>query len=258
MNRPIRDWRAQRVWIVGASSGIGAALAQALLVRGARVALSARRGDELVRLAGEAKDAEQALVLPLDLGDMAAFAAALDRLERDWGGIDLVVFCAGTWTPMAAARLDAAAISRTLAINLQAPMTACAALVPQLLAQGRGAIAFVSSVSGYRGLPQAAAYGASKAGLSHFTETLHLELAPRGVSVYLINPGFVATPMTATNAFRMPALITPAEAAEEIIAGFGRGRFEIHVPRRFTFWLKLLRLLPYRAYFPLARRLTRA
>jgi short-subunit dehydrogenase len=255
MNRPIRDWRAQRVWIVGASSGIGAALAQALLARGARVALSARRGDELARLAGTA---ENALALPLDLGDTAAFSAALDQLERDWGGVDLVVFSAGTWTPMAATQLDADAIARTLAINLQAPMTACAALVPRLLAQGHGAIGFVSSVSGYRGLPQAAAYGASKAGLSHFAETLHLELAPRGISVYLINPGFVATPMTATNAFRMPALITPEEAADEIIAGLARTGFEIHFPRRFTFWLKLLRLLPYRIYFPLARRLTGA
>ena len=255
MNRPIRDWRAQRVWILGASSGIGAALAQALLAKGARVALSARRGDELARLAGTTGNA---LALPLDLADAAAFAGALERLMRAWGGLDLVVFCAGTWTPMAATRLDADAIARTLVVNLQAPMSACATLVPRLLARGGGAIAFVSSVSGYRGLPQAAAYGASKAGLSHFAETLHLELAPRGISVYLINPGFVATPMTAGNAFRMPALITPEEAADEILAGLARSGFEIHFPRRFTFWLKLLRLLPYRVYFPLARRLTGA
>ena len=152
MNRPFRDWRAQRVWIVGASSGIGAALAQALLARGARVALSARRADALAQLAGTAVKNEAALVLPLDLGDTAAFASALDRMVRDWGGIDLVVFCAGTWAPMAAGQLDAAAITHTLAVNLQAPMTACATLVPKLLAQGQGAIAFVSSVAGYRGL----------------------------------------------------------------------------------------------------------
>ncbi|MBK8760356.1 MAG: SDR family NAD(P)-dependent oxidoreductase [Sulfuritalea sp.] len=258
MNRPFRDWRAQRVWIVGASSGIGAALAQALLAHGAHVALSARRADALAKLVDGTEIAEAATVLPLDLGDTAAFASALDRMVRDWGGIDLVVFCAGTWAPMAAGQLDAAAITHTLAVNLQAPMTACATLVPKLLAQGQGAIAFVSSVAGYRGLPRSAAYGTSKAGLSHFAETLHLELAPRGISVYLINPGFVATPMTATNAFRMPALITPDEAAEEILAGLARSAFEIHFPRRFTFWLKLLRLLPYRAYFPLARRLTGA
>ena len=256
MNRPIRDWRGQRVWIIGASSGIGAALAQALLARGARLALSARRSDDLARLAASAGDADSALVLPLDVGDSAGFAAVLERLWRDWGGIDLVVFCAGTWTPMAAARLDAEAITRTLATNLQAPMAACAALVPRLLDQGRGAVAFVSSVAGYRALPQAAAYGTSKAGLGHFAEALHLELAPRGISVFLVNPGFVATPMTARNDFRMPALITPQEAAAEIVAGLGRRGFEIHFPRRFTRWLKLLRLLPYGAYFPLVRRLT--
>lgn len=255
MNRPIRDWRAQRVWILGASSGIGAALAEALLSRGARVALSARRADILQRLAG---GREEALVLPLDLADTGTFTTTLDRLWREWDGLDLVVFCAGTWTPMPATRLDADAIERTLALNLQAPMAACAGLVPRLLAQRHGTIAFVSSVAGYRGLPRSAAYGSSKAGLSHFAETLHLELAPRGISVFLVNPGFVATPMTASNDFRMPAIISPEEAADEIITGFARGSFEIHFPRRFTRWLKLLRLLPYRAYFPLARRLTGA
>jgi short-subunit dehydrogenase len=118
-------------------------------------------------------------------------------------------------------------------------------------------MAFVASVAGYRGLPKAAAYGPTKAALINFAETLYLDLAPRGISVFLINPGFVATPMTAGNDFAMPALISPQEAAGEIIAGFAHGGFEIHFPRRFTNWLKLLRLLPYRFYFPLVRRFTR-
>ena len=254
MNQPIRDWAGQRVWVIGASSGIGAALATALLQRGALVAVSARRAEALRAVAaghGEAR------VLAFDFNDDAAFARAADDLFKAWGGIDLVVFCAGAYAPMRAWQLDANDIDRLLAINLRAPMAAAARLIPQLLKQGSGALAFVSSVAGYRGLPKAAAYGPTKAALINFAETLYLDLAPRGLSVYLINPGFVATPMTAANDFEMPALISPQQAAEEIIAGFGRGSFEIHFPRRFTYWLKLLRLLPYSLYFALIRRFTR-
>jgi short-subunit dehydrogenase len=254
MNRPIRDWAAQRVWIIGASSGIGAALALALLERGAHVALSARRADALHALAGEHP---QARVLAFDSTDRSACDRAGDELFAAWGGIDLVVFCAGAYAPMRAWELDRDRIDRLIDINLRAPMGLAARLVPRLLQQGDGALAFVSSVAGYRGLPKAAAYGPTKAALINFAETLYLDLAPRGLSVFLINPGFVATPMTAANDFAMPALISPQQAAAEIIAGFARGAFEIHFPRRFTGWLKLLRVLPYSVYFPLVRRFTR-
>ena len=254
MNKPIRDWAGQRVWIIGASSGIGAALATALLQRGALVAVSARRAEALQAVAA---GQGEALVLAFDLTDDDAFIRTADDLFQHWGGIDLVVFCAGAYAPMRAWQLDANDIDRLLAINLRAPMAATARLIPQLLQQGSGALAFVSSVAGYRGLPKAAAYGPTKAALINFAEALYLDLAPRGLSVYLINPGFVATPMTAANDFEMPALISPQQAAEEIIAGFARGSFEIHFPRRFTYWLKLLRMLPYGLYFALVRRFTR-
>jgi NAD(P)-dependent dehydrogenase (short-subunit alcohol dehydrogenase family) len=254
MNKPIRNWTAQRVWIIGASSGIGAALAVALLERGACVAVSARRAEALQAVvAGH----DEARVLAFDLTDDAAFAHAGESLFREWGGIDLVVFCAGAYAPLRAWQLDPNEIDRLLAINLRAPMSAAGWLIPRLLKQGSGALAFVSSVAGYRGLPKAAAYGPTKAALINFAETLYLDIEPRGLSVYLINPGFVATPMTAANDFEMPALISPQQAAEEIIAGFARGAFEIHFPRRFTRWLKLLRLLPYSLYFALVRRFTR-
>ena len=254
MNPPIRDWAAQRVWIIGASSGIGAELATQLLQRGAHVAVSARRAEALQAVVA---DQVEARALPFDFTDQTAFAAACDELFRDWGGSDRVVFCAGAYAPMRAWQLDANDIDRMLDINLRAPMAAAARLIPRLLKQGSGALAFVSSVAGFRGLPKAAAYGPTKAALINFAETLYLDLAPRGLSVFLINPGFVATPMTAANDFEMPALISPQEAAEEIIAGFGRGSFEIHFPRRFTHWLKLLRVLPYGLYFALVRRFTR-
>ncbi len=255
MNTPIRDWTGQRVWIIGASSGIGAALAQALLGRGAKVTVSARREEALCAVVALHPGAR---VAAFDLTDMAAFTHARDELCAAWGGIDLVVFSAGAYAAMRAWELDAEKIGRLIDINLKAPMAATAALMPLLQQQGSGALAFVASVAGYRGLPKAAAYGPTKAALINFAETMHLDLTPRGLSVYLINPGFVETPMTAANDFEMPALITPQQAAEEIIAGFARGGFEIHFPRRFTHWLKLLRLLPYSLYFAVVRRFTKA
>jgi short-subunit dehydrogenase len=128
--------------------------------------------------------------------------------------------------------------------------------VPVLLGQRAGGIAIVSSVAGYGGLPTSLLYGATKAALINFAETLYLDLQPKGIAVYLVNPGFVKTPLTDKNEFEMPALITADQAAREIIAGLERGEFEIHFPKRFTWALKLLRLLPYRLYFAAVHRFT--
>jgi NAD(P)-dependent dehydrogenase (short-subunit alcohol dehydrogenase family) len=254
MNPPIRDWPRSASGSSAPRRASAPRWRRNCCERGAHVAVSARRAEALQAVvAGHA----EARVLAFDLTDAPPSLAACDELFRTWGGIDLVVFCAGAYAPMRAWQLDANDIDRMLDINLRAPMAAAARLIPRLLKQGSGALAFVSSVAGFRGLPKAAAYGPTKAALINFAETLYLDLAPRGLSVFLINPGFVATPMTAANDFEMPALISPQEAAEEIIAGFGRGSFEIHFPRRFTHWLKLLRLLPYGLYFALVRRFTR-
>jgi short-subunit dehydrogenase len=253
VNRPIRDWRERRVWIVGASSGIGEALARELLVRQARVALSARSRERLERVA---ESSPRALVLPLDVRTPEAFAPALGSIVDAWGGVDLVIFMAGTYSPARAWDIDPQRVRETVDINLTGLMSGAAAVVPRLLAQGEGAIAIVASVAGYRGLPQAAIYGPTKAALINFAETLYIDLAPKGLSVFLVCPGFVATPLTAQNTFRMPALISAQEAADAMLRGFSEGRFEIHFPKRFTRLLKLLRLLPYRLYFPLVRRLT--
>jgi len=252
LNRPIRDWRGLRVWVVGASSGIGACLAAALLARGARVAVSARRVAELERMA--ALHDGRALAVPLDVTDAAAVVPALQRVISAWGGIDLVVLCSGTHQPVRAWELDAAEARRLVDVNVNGVFNCLQPVVAQLLLQGAGGVAVVSSVAGYGGLPTALVYGATKAALINLAETLYLDLAPRGIGVYLINPGFVKTPLTDRNDFRMPALISAETAAGEIIAGFGRGDFEIHFPKRFTLWLKLLRLLPYRWYFALVRR----
>ena len=132
----------------------------------------------------------------------------------------------------------------------------CSVVVPGLLEQGAGAIGIVASVAGYRGLPKALIYGASKAAVINFTESLYLDLEPKGIGVYLISPGFVKTPLTDSNEFKMPALISAEEAAGAILKGLRQGRFEIHFPKRFTLLLKFLQLLPYRWYFALVHKST--
>jgi short-subunit dehydrogenase len=257
LNPPLPAWPSCRVWVIGASTGIGAAIARALLAAGARVALSARSADRLAGVAGGAAIARgQALVEPLDFTHGAEVAAAWERVRAAWTGCDLVLVVAGTHKEMRAWDLTETDADALLEINLNGPIATIAAVLPALLAQGRGAIGVVSSVAGYRGLPKALVYGASKAALINFTEALYLDVHGRGLGVYLINPGFVKTPLTDRNAFRMPALITAEAAAAATLAGIAAGRFEIHYPRRFTLALKLLRLLPYRAYFALVRRMT--
>ena len=141
-------------------------------------------------------------------------------------------------------------------INLLGVLNVLEVTVANLMAQGRGGVGIVSSVAGYGGLPTGLIYGATKAALINLAETLYLDLKPRGLDVYLINPGFVKTPLTDRNKFDMPALISAKEAAERTLRGLERGDFEIHYPKRFTRLMKLLRILPYRLYFPLVHKIT--
>jgi NAD(P)-dependent dehydrogenase (short-subunit alcohol dehydrogenase family) len=254
-NPPIAAWGGRRCWIIGASTGIGAALADELAAAGARVALSARRSELLEEKAARMGEG-LALALPLDVRDARALDAAASRIVAAWGGIDLVVFMAGDYRPMRAWELDLGAAVATIETNLTGCFNALAAAIPVLVKQRAGTLALVSSVAGFRGLPKSLVYGPTKAALINLAETLYLDLRPKGVGVCVINPGFVKTPLTAGNDFRMPALISPGEAARHIVEGLERGAFEIHFPRRFTRWLKLLRLLPYRLYFPAIRRMT--
>ena len=253
LNPPLPAWPDARVWVIGASTGIGAATARRLLDAGARVALSARSADRLRDIAG---DNARALVLPLDFTNIDDVRAALEHLRGAWDGVDLVLVVAGTHHEMRAWELNDRDARALFEINVHAVIGTVATVLPALLAQGNGAIGIVSSVAGYSGLPKALIYGASKAAMINFTETLYLDLKPKSIGVYLINPGFVATPLTARNDFRMPHLISADEAAASLVAGLRAGDFEIHFPHAFTRQLKLLRLLPYRLYFALVRRAT--
>ncbi len=253
MNPAIDNWQGRRVWLIGASTGIGAASARLLLGRGARVAISARKRAALEALAA---DSPAAMVLPLDVLDRAALLQARDAIVAAWGGIDLVLVLAGGYNEMRADAIDLAAAEAMIDLNIRGAYYCLDAVVPQLLRQGSGAIGLVASVAGYGGLPKALVYGPTKAALINLTECLYLDLHAKGIGVYQINPGFVDTPLTAGNDFAMPALMTADQAALAMVDGIERGHFHIHFPKRFTFGLRLARLLPYRLYFWLIHKVT--
>lgn len=242
---PLNDWRDRSVWLVGASSGIGRATASLLHARGARVFVSARNAAALDAFVAEHPGST---ALALDVGDAPALAAAAEAIVAAAGRIDLVCFCAGHYQAMRATEFDLAEALRHVEVNQIGALKTLAAVLPHLLRQGSGHLSLVASVAGYRGLPRALAYGPTKAALINLAEALHLDLAPVGIGVSVVNPGFVETPLTAGNGFAMPALISPEQAAQEIVRGWERGRFEIHFPRRFTFWMQALRLLPDALY----------
>ncbi|MBC7621760.1 MAG: SDR family NAD(P)-dependent oxidoreductase [Aeromicrobium sp.] len=248
LNTKITDWTSKRVWIIGASSGIGAALPDLLHARGAKVALSARSADKLaatVKRLGKTR----AFALPLDITKVETIQSAEAELITAWGGYDLVIFMAGDYKAMRAWELDLKVAQQMIDINLGGFMNGLSVVIPTLMKNKAGGIALVASVAGYRGLPKSLVYGPTKAALINLAETLYLDLKDKGLDIYIINPGFVKTPMTDKNDFEMPSIITPEEAAEEIEKGFSQGEFEIHFPKRFTNMLKLLRHLPYSLYF---------
>ncbi|WP_293661750.1 SDR family NAD(P)-dependent oxidoreductase [Rhodoferax sp. OV413] len=250
LNPPISDWRGKSVWLVGASSGIGEATATALHGSGARVTVSARKERALQDFV-RAHPGSRAL--PLDTTNRAAVQVAAQTLLAD-GPLDCVIYCAGHYTAMRAFAMDLSDMERHMQVNYTGALYVLEALIPAMVAQGHGHLSVVGSVAGYRGLPNSLAYGPTKAALINLAETLYLDLRDKGVGVSLISPGFVQTPLTANNAFDMPALISPAQAAQAMVNGWARGEFEIHFPKRFTWGMQLLRLLPDRLFFALLKR----
>lgn len=234
--------QARRIWLIGASSGIGLAVAKQLLAEGHRVALSARRTAPLGELAAEYP--EQELVVPCDVTKADDISAAVRRIEHSFGAIDTVIYNAGTCEYIDNGAIDSALIERVMSTNFFGLSRCIEAALPLLRKGLQRQIAAVSSSAAYLPLPRAEAYGASKAAMSYFLHTLRLSLRREGISVNVICPGFVKTPLTDRNDFAMPCQISAEEAAQEIIAGLQRNKKEIHFPRRFTRLLKLLGALP--------------
>ena len=232
-------------WVTGASTGIGREIALQLAASGVKVAASARSAAKLADLDTGIE------VYPLDVTDANAVQDTVARIEVELGPIDLAVLGAGAYTPVAASAIDPGVFSNTMAVNYMGVVNCLAGLTPRMMARGHGHVAWIASVAGYVGLPQAAAYGPTKAALINLGESLYPELKRAGVKVSVINPGFVETPLTAQNDFPMPFLMKADEAGRRSIAGLVSGRFEIAYPRRFAAILKLARLLPYPMFFKL-------
>jgi len=244
-------------WLTGASSGIGKATALELARRGWTVCLTARRLEELEALAGEAAGLPGRLVAHAgDVTDEAGMAALVETIERIHGPISLAFFNAGVAPYTRAGALDVDAFRQALNVNVLGAANGLAPVLARMGARKKGQVAVNASVAGYRGLPKAAAYGASKAAAIHLCEALKFDCDNLGITMQVVNPGFIDTPLTRKNDFPMPFLMSMDDAARRVVDGFERGRFEIIFPRRLAFILKVMRLLPYAWYFPLVARQT--
>jgi NAD(P)-dependent dehydrogenase (short-subunit alcohol dehydrogenase family) len=252
LNPRITAWRGKRIWLVGGSTGIGRATAEALHALGATVIVSARSAAPLAELSTQCTGLQ---TIQLDATDEVRVKAVAAQL-LDGGGLDLVMYCAGIYQPLRAQEFNSATMAQHMQVNYMGAVFVTEAVLPSMLAAKRGHLSYVSSVAGFRGLPKSLAYGPTKAAMINMAEALYIDLHDEGLGVSIINPGFVETPLTSQNTFHMPALIKPSQAAIEIIAGWEAGKFEMHFPKRFTSWLKLLRSAPYSVYFKMTRQFT--
>lgn len=248
--------RQERVWITGGGTGIGRELALAYAKRGATVWISGRREAVLQQVVADTSDCRGSIsTLVLDVTDAQACEKVCEQLWVQSGGLDRIILNAGDHREMPASEFNQQTVEHLMDVNFFGVTRIIQHLLPYLHRQG-GQLAVVASLAGYRGLPLAAAYGASKAALINLTEALRVELEGGLVDLRLINPGFVRTPLTDRNAFEMPSLIEPEEAAARIIEGLDGKRFEIRFPTLFAATLRLLSMLPYGVYLSLIKRIT--
>lgn len=249
----IKDWQGKTVWLIGASSGIGRALAYEFSARGATLILSARRETVLHTLAKTLGKQHQ--VLALDISKEQSVINAVDSLKQQAVNIDSMICLAGAYEPMPIADIDSDTQQSIINTNINGTLHVVRHTLPVLRQQQQAQLVIYGSVAGYRGLPMGQPYSASKAALINLAESLFIEERPHQIDVKLINSGFVDTPLTQKNRFKMPMMISVDEAAQSIIKGLGKSAFEIHFPKRFTYVMKALRLLPNRLFFTIARRM---
>ena len=254
-----RGGASRNAIITGASSGIGHALAIELGRRGWRTALLARRKDLLENVASDVRGiGGDALALAADVTDAGAVQKSVDQTIAAWGPLHLAVANAGLSVPSAAARLDLEVARDIMRINFEGMLNLVAAVIPGMVERGQGQFAGISSLAGFRGLPGAGPYSASKAAMRAYLEAIRIELAPRGIAVTTVNPGFIRTPMTEKNRFPMPFLMNVEDAARRIADAIEAKRREVSFPLPMALMMRLVRILPNavweRVSLPYARR----
>lgn len=236
------SFNGENIWIIGASSGIGAALARELSAGGATLILSARSKDALEGLRKELGN--QHAIYPLDVANYGDVEAAANYIKTTLEKIDRVIFMAAIYKPANIENMDVVFAKQLLEVNVLGAFHVAKATLPILQKQSEGQLALCASVAGYVGLPGGQPYSASKAALINFAESLYAEV-PKNVDIKVINPGFVRTPMTDKNNFSMPMRLEPEVAARCIADGLKSREFEIHFPKKFTIFLKFLSIMPY-------------
>ena len=240
------------IWITGASSGIGKALAIKFANEGWKVAISARRENLLNQIA---KTYNDIFPYPLDVTDSKKCELVFNSIKEKFKNVDISVFSTGIHDPKSEKSLDLNKVRQIMEVNFFGTINSVNAVYKYYKERKSGQISIVSSVAGYRGLPAGGAYCASKSALTSFTESLNFDMKRKNVRVSLISPGFIKTPMTDQNDFPMPMIKTPEFAAEEIYNGLvKKNAFEIHFPKSFTFIMKILQILPNWAYFKLVEK----
>lgn len=240
----IAPWKT--VWITGASSGIGRELALHLASEGIIVAVSARSAEKLAELQRASANIR---VYPLDVEDGAACVAAFTAIERDLGPVDLAIFNAGIWDQMVVSDFSAERAKHSMSVNYFGVLHALEPAMAAFVARGRGHLALMSSVAGYRGLMKGAAYCPSKSAMNALSEALYPHLKRKGVDLTVICPGYVKTPMTDVNTFPMPFIIPVEQAVDIILAGLKRKKYEIVFPWKMMLLMKALRAMPNRLFF---------
>lgn len=231
------DLAGRRYWLVGASEGLGRALAEALDAEGAALVLSARNAPRLEALAARLTDAR---ALPMDVTDIESVSDAAKRAQD----VDGIIYNAGAYDPVSAIDWQADAVRQMAEVNFIGALNVLGEMLPGMVHEARGHVVLVGSLSGFRGLPGAIGYGASKAALMHLAENLRIDLRGTGLSVQRVNPGFINTRLTAKNDFAMPQIMEPKDAAARVIAAMKSGRFSTSFPAPFSWLFTLGQHLP--------------
>ena len=243
------------IWITGGSTGIGKALAIKFASKGWNVAISARRAGLLNELSNSYENISS---FPLDVTDKEKCKEVFNEIKNKYENIDICFFSTGTWDPKKEKDIDVEQMEDVFKVNFFGTVNSIKAVEQYFRDKKNGTITIVSSIAGYRGLPNSTGYGPSKSALNNLAESLYFDFKRYNVRVCLVSPGFIQTPMTDKNDFKMPFLKTPEYAADQIYEGLvNKNVFEIHFPKSLTITLKLLSFLPSKIYFGLVSRLTK-